>query len=375
MEQPRKMVRGKRMSFKTPIEALTRYPAARRFMAGFDGATLPRAMHELLAQGLAGVAIYPRNFTGVEELTRLTNEIRSAANGPVLIGMDQEGGTRFSLPAPFTQWPSPSELGALGDAKAVREIARAIGRELSAVGCNLNFAPMLDLHLNASSPVTQVRSFAADPALVGRMGAAFLEGLAETGVLGCAKHFPGHGDTYVDPHKNLPIFHGTAERLAQVELIPFAAAIAAGVSAIMTAHILLPEIDADHPASLSRTVLTSILRERMNFQGLILADDLGMGAITKRYAPGEAAIATFAAGTDIAMICHDAAQIPLALDATVRALQEGKLSLEEWESAGERINRVLAKLSQPRITPFDVADCAEHQALSIRLREKIARAN
>jgi beta-N-acetylhexosaminidase len=363
------------MSSGKKLEGLAKYPVVRRFMAGFEGTTLPREMRELLAQGLAGVAVYARNFTNIEELARLNEEIRAAANGPVLIGMDQEGGTRFSLPAPFTQWPSPAELGAMGDTNAVREVARAIGRELSAVGCNLNFAPMLDLHINPSSPVTQVRSFGKDPVLVGRMGAAFLAGLAETGVLGCAKHFPGHGDTYVDPHKNLPVFHGTAERLDQVELVPFADAIAAGAATIMTAHILLPKIDAEYPASLSRTMLTRALRERMNFQGLILADDLGMGAITKRCAPGEAAVATFAAGTDIAMLCHDEALIPEALAATERAIQEGKLSLEEWNDAGERINRVLATIGPPNKISLDVVGCAEHQALSTRLREKIARGN
>jgi beta-N-acetylhexosaminidase len=344
-------------------------------MAGFEGTALPRGMREWLAQGLAGVAIYARNFANIEELAKLNDEIRAAAKGPVLIGMDQEGGTRFSLPAPFTQWPSPAELGALGDANAVREIARAIGRELSAVGCNLNFAPMLDLHINPSSPVTMVRSFGADPALVGRMGAAFLAGLAEAGLLGCAKHFPGHGDTFVDPHKNLPVFHGTAERLAQVELVPFAAAIAAGAPTIMTAHILLPKIDAEFPASLSRTMLTNTLRERMNFQGLILADDLGMGAITKHYAPGQAAVATFAAGTDIAMLCHDPAIIPEALATTEQALAEGKLSLEEWDAAGRRIDRVMVTIGPSNKVSLDVVGCAEHQALAAGLREKIGRGN
>jgi beta-N-acetylhexosaminidase len=363
------------LSSRTKPEDLAKFPVARRFMAGFEGTTLPREMRELLAQGLAGVTVYARNFTNIEGLARLSEEIRAAANGPVLIGMDQEGGTRFSLPAPFTQWPSPAELGALGDENAVREIARAIGRELSAVGCNLNFAPMLDLHINPSSPVTMVRSFGKDPALVGRMGAAFLAGLAETGVLGCAKHFPGHGDTYVDPHKNLPVFHGTAEQLDQVELVPFAAAIGAGAATIMTAHILLPKIDAEYPASLSRILLTNTLRERMNFQGLILADDLGMGAITKRYAAEEATVATFAAGTDIAMLCHDSALIPEALAATARALEAGKLSLEEWNVAGGRINRVLGTVDRPNKLSLDVVGCAEHQALAIRLREKIARAD
>lgn len=344
-------------------------------MAGFEGTTLPSAMRELLTQGLAGVAVYARNFINIEGLTKLNAEIRAAANGPVLIGMDQEGGTRFSLPAPFTQWPSPAELGSMGDENAVRDIGRAIGRELSAVGCNLNFAPMLDLHINPSSPVTMVRSFSADPVLVGRMGAAFLAGLAETGVLGCAKHFPGHGDTFVDPHKNLPVFHGTAERLEQVELVPFASAIAANVATIMTAHILLPKIDAEFPASISRTMLTKTLRGRMNFQGLILADDLGMGAITKRYAVGEAAVATFSAGTDIAMLCHDAGLIPEAFLATTHAVEQGILCQGEWIAANERVERVLTSIKEAKTNSIDVVGCAEHQELSARIREKIARGN
>src|ERR1700722_18138654 len=130
------------MSIRTPREALRKFPVARRFMVGFEGTTLPHEIRELLEQGLAGVAVYARNFNNVEELTRLLSEIRGTADEPVLIGMDQEGGTRFSLPTPFTQWPSPAEFGALDDENEVRKAARAMGRELSAVGCNLNFAPM-----------------------------------------------------------------------------------------------------------------------------------------------------------------------------------------------------------------------------------------
>jgi beta-N-acetylhexosaminidase len=310
-------------------------------MVGFAGTTLPDAVRELLRQGLAGVALYPRNFTSIEGLTALTAEIRAAASSQILIGMDQEGGTRFSLPPPFAQWPSPAKLGAAADAGAVRRIAQEMGRELAAVGCNLDFAPMLDLHLNPASPVTQYRSYGPNPALVGRMGAAFIAGLADAGVLSCAKHFPGHGDAAVDPHEDLPVFHGTAERLAQAELVPFAAAIAASVPTIMTAHILLPKIDPAHLASLSRRLLTDLLRAEMQFEGIILADDLGMGAIARRFTPGEAAMQTFAAGADVAMLCHDWSQVPLALAATERAVEKGALSLEEWQAAGERINRVL----------------------------------
>ena len=171
------------------------------------------------------------------------------------------------------------------------------------------------------------------------------------------------------------MFHGTAERLDQVELAPFAAAIAAGAATIMTAHILLPKIDAEFPASLSRTMLKNTLRERMKFQGLILADDLGMGAITKRYSPSEAAVATFSAGTDIAMLCHDTGLIPDAFLATTHAVEQGILCQGEWIAAGERIERVLASLGQRKTNSLDVVGCAEHKDLSARLRAKIARGN
>jgi len=334
------------MSASAARELLQRFPVARRFMVGFEGTRLPVEVRGLLREGLAGIALYARNFTNPEGLRALATEIRDAAAKPVLIGIDQEGGTRFSLAAPFTQWPSPAEFGAAGDARAVRDAARVMGRELAAAGCNLNFAPMLDLHVNPASPVTQHRSYGSDPELVGRMGAAFLAGLADAGVLGCAKHFPGHGDAEVDPHEDLPVFHGPAERLTRAELAPFAAAISAGVPTIMTAHILVPKIDAARPASLSRHFLTVLLRERMGFQGLILADDLGMGAIRSRFGPGEATVETFAAGADVAMFCHDLSQVGPALDATSRALESGALSLAEWEAAGRRVERVLATTQQ-----------------------------
>jgi beta-N-acetylhexosaminidase len=366
------MESGMQMAVLPFSEILSKYPIARRFMAGFEGRTLPPWLRELLEQGLAGVAIYPRNFRGADELSALTASIRAAASGPLLIGIDQEGGTRFSLPEPFTQWPSPAKLGAHGDANLVRKMARAMGDELAAAGCNLDFAPMLDMHLNPTSPVTQVRSYGADLDLVGRIGCAFLEGLAEASVLGCAKHFPGHGDTAIDPHEDLPISQNMLEKLERTELRPFAAAIGAGVQTIMTAHILLPKIDPVHPASASREILTNILRQKMGFQGLILADDLGMGALARRFAPGEAAVATFAAGADIAMHCHDSAQLTHSLAATIRALRTGILSVDEWRAAGERISGVLERIAEPKTHSPDVIGCAPHRALAAEITAQIA---
>jgi beta-N-acetylhexosaminidase len=338
-----------------------------RLVVGFEGAKVTAMLGSLLEFGVAGVAIFPRNYRSIEELRALTAEIRRCASKPVLIGIDQEGGgTRFALAPPFTVWPSAAELGRTGDAALVEQIARAIGRELRAAGANLDFAPMLDLHIQPESPVTRQRSFGADPQLVARMGRAFARGLRAGGVLTCAKHFPGHGDTRTDPHLDLPIFSGARERLESAELIPFAAAVADSVPVIMTAHILLPQIDAQRPASLSRPILTGMLRERMNFQGVIIADDLGMGAIAKNFGAPEAAIETFAAGADLAMLCHDESGISPAIEAVLRALQAGRFNAAEWRTSNQRIERLRATAAKFADSAEDISviGCAKHRALA-----------
>ena len=341
-------------------------------MLGFDGDSLPGELAEYLARGLAGVVIYQGNFTSVQGLRELTVAIRQAAGRPVLIGIDQEGGTRFALREPFTAWPSAAELGRLGDVDSVEQVARAMATELRAVGCNLNFAPMLDLHVNPESPVTKDRSFGSDPNLVARMGAAFDRGLRSGGVLSCAKHFPGHGDAAVDPHLDLPVFAGTMERLESAELVPFAAAIAADVPLVMTAHILLPRIDPENPASLSRLMLDGVLRGRLRFNGVILADDLGMGAIAKRYDPGEAAVQTLRAGTDVAMLCHDWSAVAPAIAAVRSARQKDRFDEDEWRRSLDRIEQacVQAEAAGPRPS-IDILGCKENEGLAAGIRARL----
>lgn len=358
-----------------------------RFLLGFPGQELTAELADLLGGGLAGVAVYPRNFHDVAELSRLTNAIRQAAARPVLIGIDQEGGTKFSLGEPFTPWPSPAELGCLGDGRIVERMARAMARELRAAGVNLNFAPMLDLATNPNSPVTSGRSFGRDPQHVAQMGCAFLRGLQAEGVLACAKHFPGHGDTAIDPHLDLPRFEGTRERLMAQELVPFAAAIRAGVPLIMTAHILLPRIDSAWPASLSRELLQSILRNQLGFDGIILADDLGMGAIGRHYENGESVVQSLQAGTDIAMLCHDWAAVAPALEAVAQALasctpsgrqEKNKIDPRLAFQSHLRIERVRQRLRAIEETappPLNVIGCPEHRALAAEIRARIIEVN
>jgi beta-N-acetylhexosaminidase len=341
-------------------------------MLGFDGDSLPGELSEYLARGLAGVVLYKRNFASAQGLRELTLAIREAAGRPVLIGIDQEGGSRFALREPFTAWPSAAELGRLGDVETVERVAHAMATELRAVGCNVNFAPMLDLHVNPESPVTRDRSFGSDPNLVARMGAAFDRGLRSGGVLSCAKHFPGHGDAAVDPHLDLPVFTGTMERLESAELVPFAAAVAAGVPLVMTAHILLPQIDPKNPASLSRTMLDGVLRRRLRFDGVILADDLGMGAIAKRFGPGEATVRTLHAGTDMAMLCHDWSAVAPAIAAVRKAKQEARSDEDNWRASLNRIARACIQAEAAGPGPsIDILGCTDYQRLAEGIRARL----
>jgi beta-N-acetylhexosaminidase len=360
------------MTAETPSKTQPHDSVIARFMLGFDGDSLSGELAGYLSRGLAGVVLYQRNFKSAEGLRELALEIRKAAGRPVLIGIDQEGGTRFALREPFTAWPSAAELGRLGDVDSVEKVAHAIAMELRAVGCNLNFAPMLDLHVNSESPVTRDRSFGSDPHLVARLGAAFDRGLRSGGVLSCAKHFPGHGDAAVDPHLDLPVFSGIMKRLESAELVPFAAAVASGVPTVMTAHILLPQIDSENPASLSRAMLDGVLRRHLRFDGVILADDLGMGAIAKRYGPGEAAVRTLRAGTDVAMLCHDWRAVAPAIDAVRNARQDGRFDEKEWRASLERIKRACDQAEAPGPVPsINILGCKEHRQLADGIRTRL----
>ncbi|HEV8383730.1 MAG TPA: beta-N-acetylhexosaminidase [Candidatus Acidoferrales bacterium] len=345
--------------------------AHERFLVGFEGTSLPDELRAMLAKGLAGVVLYRRNWESIEGLRALTQEIRAAAGRPLLIGMDAEPGGAFALPEPFTPWPTAAKLGALNDPMLVQRVAHAIGTELRSVGVNLDFSPMLDLHAHADSPVTKDRSFGANPARVGAMGAAFIRGLRDAGVMACAKHYPGHGDALLDPHQHLPVFRGTERRLETMEFVPFDAAIQEGVQLIMTAHILLPEIEPKRPASLSRKMIEHTLRERMGFGGAVLADDLGMGAIRERFGVREAAVEAVRAGSDILMLCHDWSEVAPAIEA-VAVLGSHAHNLAAWRASHERIEWIRDALNvaekETAAKGLDVIGCARHRALSEQIR-------
>ena len=208
------------------------------------------------------------------------------------------------MPRGFSRLPTSEKIGLANDADLSYQVGRILGEELNIFGFNMDFAPVLDINSNPK-PVIGDRSFGADPALVSKLGLATMRGLKAENIISVVKHFPGHGDTAVDSHIGLPRVAHDLKRLESFELEPFNKAIQNDVDGIMIAHILLPQIDQDNPATLSKTIISDILRDKMNYTGVVITDDMTMGAITKNYEIGEAAIQSVKAGSDIILVCHE----------------------------------------------------------------------
>ena len=253
--------------------------------------------------GVSTVILFARNVGDPQATARTCRMIRAVAGRPIVIAIDQEGGSSRRLVEGFTPIPSMRTL-ARGGEPVVAEAARTTARELREVGINLDFAPVIDVDSNPANPVIGDRSFSSLPEEVSRMGVAWIKSMQAESVAACAKHFPGHGDTHQDSHLELPLLSHGLQRLHSTELPPFAAAIEAGVSSIMSAHVLFEELDPDLPATLSRKVLQELLREQLGFRGLLVSDDLEMKAITTLMPIEEAALLAVHAGIDLLLCCH-----------------------------------------------------------------------
>ncbi len=249
--------------------------------------------------------------------------LRGAApdGAPLLVSIDQEGGLVQRVRAPATEWPPMLSVGAGGDPARTAAVGRALGEEMAALGIGWDFAPVLDVHTNPANPVIGNRAFGSDADAVTTHALAFWRGLRGAGLVGCGKHFPGHGDTRTDSHHELPVVAHDVERLRAVELAPFAAAARAGMEAIMTAHVMYPALDPDRPATLSRRIATDVLRGELGFRGVLVSDDLGMKAVADRYPIDELAVGAIAAGCDHLLIREPAARQQAAFEALVRAAE------------------------------------------------------
>ena len=283
--------------------------AGQLLFVGFPGATAPEVLLECVREGrIGGVVLFRRNLETPEQLRELIGSLLSAApaDAPLLVAIDQEGGRVQRLQEPWTEWPPMRRVAARGDPTKTAAVAAALARELRELGIGLDFAPVVDVDTNPANPVIGDRAFAATADEVARHAAAFVTALQAGGVAACAKHFPGHGDTAQDSHQELPRLDHDLERLRRVELPPFRAAIRAGVASVMTAHVLLPRLDAELPATLSPAVL-GLLREELGFDGVVFSDDLEMRAVADRFPIGERVLGALRAGVDALLVCSDVA--------------------------------------------------------------------
>lgn len=286
-----------------------------QIMFSFRGFTAPQDILDAVRNGVAGAfCLFAYNVESPVQLRALCQSlIDAAAEGgfpPPIIGIDQEGGQLMAVNGDATQLPGNMALGATGSTDLARQAGRVLGRELRAVGVNMNFAPSLDININPQNPVIGVRSFGDTPERVSALGVALIEGMQAEGVIANAKHFPGHGDVVSDTHHGQAFVPHSLKRMQEVELVPFKAAIAGGVGAIMTAHITFSALD-DQPATISRRILTGLLREEMGYDGLIVTDAMDMHAVA-RLGAYESISAALQAGADLIMLGHLPNQLALA---------------------------------------------------------------
>jgi beta-N-acetylhexosaminidase len=345
-------------------------------IGGFLGASLPGSYARSLRESKRGGAILFKHnvLDGPHQVAALARQVHAACPAP-LLGIDQEGGRVARLRAPFIAVPAMSLLAGTGDTAFAEKIAHAVALELAAVGCTINFAPVLDVNTCPRNPVIGDRAFSADAEVCAQFGTAWIRGLESAGLLAAAKHFPGHGDTSTDSHFDLPVVDQSLARLERVELAPFRAAIDAGVRAMMTAHVVYSALDPGLPATLSHLICTS-LRERLGFRGMLLSDDLEMRAVADRWAIGDAAIAAVAAGCDALLICHGEDAQETALEAMVRESERSPTFTARCEQARAR---VLGARSHVRVQPASdseitrVVGGAESRLTALQIAERFER--
>ncbi|MGP3949512.1 glycoside hydrolase family 3 protein [Streptomyces sp. 7N604] len=318
---------------------------------------------ELIAKYHVGGIIYfswAHNTRNPHQIAALSNGIQKAGLAqptpvPLLISTDQEHGIVARVGAPATLLPGAMALGAHASRADARTAARIAGAELAALGIKQNYAPVADVNVNPANPVIGVRSFGADPGAVARLVAAEVEGYQSAGVVATAKHFPGHGDTATDSHFGLPLITHSAEEWERLDAPPFKAAIEAGIDSIMTAHLLFPALDpADDPATLSRPILTGILRERLGYGGVVVTDSLGMAGVRQKYGDDRVPVLALKAGVDQLLNPPD---LPVAWNAVLKAVRDGEIAEKRLDESILRVLELKARrglFGDPYVSDKDV---------------------
>jgi beta-N-acetylhexosaminidase len=330
-------------------------------IGSLPGTTLTPEIRSLAREfQLGGVTLFKRNIEAPEQVAELSHDLQGLASElPLWVAIDQEGGRVARLQAPFTEWPPMATLGRSGDHTLAHRFAAALAAELKAVGITLDYAPVLDIHTNPKNPVIGDRALGEDAETVARLGAAVIRGLQANGVAACGKHFPGHGDTSVDSHQALPVVEHPPDRIRRVECVPFREAIRNDVAFMMTAHILVPSLDEQNPATLSRAIVHGMLRNELGFEGVILSDDLEMKALADTYDPSEAAVRAIAAGCDGVLVCRhlssertqDGEVQAAVLEALVHAVEDGRIPYTRAEDALSRNRKAKERFLAAPVAP------------------------
>ena len=346
-------------------------------IGSLPGVTITPEIRSLAREfSLGGVTLFARNIEAPEQVAELSIDTQTLASEiPLWIAVDQEGGRVARLRKPFTEWPPMAVLGRSDSTELASRFAAALAAELKAVGITLDYAPVLDIHTNPKNPVIGDRALAENAEAVARLGAVIVRGLQDNGVAACGKHFPGHGDTAVDSHLELPLVEHPPDRIRRVECVPFREAIRADVAFIMTAHVLVPSLDEERPATLSPRIVQDMLRDELGYQGVILSDDLEMNAIARTREIPDAAVQAIAAGCDALLICSGSIDTQAAtLEALVHAVEDGRISYKRLEAALKRLRRAKERFlaapvaaQAPRLQ--QVLGCDAHQ----RIAEEMSR--
>ena len=347
-------------------------------IGSFPGTTLTPEFRALAREfDLGGGVLFSRNIEAPEQVVELAAEIEALGrSAPAWVSVDQEGGRVARLKEPFTKWPPMAVLGRSGSEALAERFGRALARELAAAGITLDYAPVLDIHTNPKNPVIGDRALAERAGEVARLGAVIIRALQGEGVAACGKHFPGHGDTSTDSHHELPLVDHPPDRLRAVEFEPFRAAIREGVAFIMTAHVFVPALDEEAPATLSPRIVQRLLREELGYDGVILSDDLEMKAISARLPIQQAAVQAIRAGCDGLLICSgDFETQARTLEALIRAAETGELPAARLDSALLRLRRAKERFlssDRPRTSARlrelrSVIGRDEHQAIAAEM--------
>ncbi|MCX0355266.1 beta-N-acetylhexosaminidase [Clostridium perfringens] len=310
-------------------------------ISGVESTSIDTTIQDFIQKKyIGGVILFSRNVSTAQQVLNLTNSIKDTNKSnkiPLFISVDEEGGLVSRLPKEFIKLPKNSYIGEIDNPKFSYDIGKSIGKELSSLGYNMDFAPVMDINSNPKNPVIGARSFGNNEKIVSELGIETMKGLQSENIIPVIKHFPGHGDTSVDSHIGLPIVNNDLNRLKNFELVPFKSAINNGADVVMVSHILLSKLDNQYPASLSSKIITDLLRNQLNFMGVIITDDMTMGAISKNYGIGDAAVKSLLAGSDIILVCHEYDNVNKVLDSIKLAVKNNVIS-------EQRINQSLYRI-------------------------------